>query len=144
MPTLAFADANVLLDAILNRFPNGEDCQAIMDLANSSRLQLYTSSSCVLMMMYFLKKDSMSAKEIIAIVSKLLLFISLISPSKDTFKIALYAGFSDLEDAVQYYTALDVKGMDYFITSNIKDFKAAKESLPVVTPKQFIAAYNRH
>ncbi len=52
--------------------------------------------------------------------------------------MALHAGFLDLEDAVQYHTALQIKGIDYFITSNIKDYKKASAQLPVITPKQFI------
>ena len=35
MPTLAFADANVLLDAILNRLPGRDDCLAILTFSSN-------------------------------------------------------------------------------------------------------------
>jgi hypothetical protein len=64
------------------------------------------------------------------------------SPDERIFTSALHAGFSDLEDAVQYHTALHIKDINYFITSNIKDFKKATTQLPVLTPKQFVKKYN--
>jgi hypothetical protein len=73
---------------------------------------------------------------------KLLNVVSLSSPDEKFFTTALHAGFADLEDAVQYHTALHVKGMDYFITSNVKDFKKATSQLSVLTPKQFMKKYN--
>lgn len=45
--------------------------------------------------------------------------------------------FSDKEDALQYYTALN-HGADYFITRNIRDYKSSSDRLPVMTPVSFL------
>lgn len=143
MKFIAFADSNLFLDAFLNRQPNDVDCVAVLHLAANKSIKLFTSSSCLLTTMYFLKKDGISGQDIIAIISQLLEFVSIKSPGEQTFIQGLSAGFADLEDAVQYYTALEVKGIDYFITSNIKDFKKATVQLPVINPKPFLARYNK-
>ncbi len=93
-------------------------------------------------MLYFLQKAGVPSPETIEIIENLLTIISLSSPDEKIFISGLQAGFADLEDAVQYHTALHIKGMDYFITSNVKDFKKASSQLPVLTPKQFMKKYN--
>lgn len=139
----AFVDSNILLDGFLSRTDAFSECQEILRLSENGELQLFTSSSCLLNVMYFLKKVGLSNAEVVATADNLLKFISLISPDEKTFSIALYAGFTDLEDAVQYYTALEVRNIDYFITSNTRDYKKATPQLPVLSPKQFMGQYNR-
>jgi hypothetical protein len=78
---------------------------------------------------------------IVSHTEKILAYSILINPDNLPFQKALSAGFSDHEDAVQYYTALTASGIDYFITSNIKDFKKASSQLPVVPSKQFMKLY---
>ena len=45
--------------------------------------------------------------------------------------------FSDFEDALQYFTALENK-QDILITRNLKDFKNAK--LPVMTAEEYLTS----
>lgn len=143
MELIAFADTNLFVDAFLSRKPCDIDCIEVLELARSKKIKLYTSSSCILTIMYFLKKDGMSREDIVIITRQLFAFVALISPGEQTFINGLLTDFTDLEDAVQYYTALEVKGIDYLITSNIKDYKKATVQLPVVTPKQFLSHYNK-
>lgn len=52
-------------------------------------------------------------------------------------ELALSDGaFSDFEDGLQYYSALENK-IDVIITRNKKDFKNAK--IPVLTAKEYLA-----
>ena len=46
----------------------------------------------------------------------------------------LQSDFNDLEDAIQYYSALAF-GAEAIVTRNIKDFTASK--IPVVSPHDF-------
>lgn len=142
MKNIVFADTNVFLDAILHRVSAGEDCREVLEMAYAGDIKIYTSVSCLLNVIYFLQKAGIPSQSIIEMMEKLLKVISLSSPDEKIFTTALHASFVDLEDAVQYHTALHIKGMDYFITSNIKDFKKATLQLPVLTPKQFIKKYN--
>lgn len=134
---LLFADTNVFLDALLQR-RGSEDCKQLLILAEKEFVKLYTSSSCLVTVIYFLQKSGMPVKVIKESVAGLLKLLSLKSPDEVCFQASLSADLPDMEDAVQYYTALQIKGLDYFITSNIKDFKKSSKQLPVITPKQFI------
>jgi len=132
-----FLDTNVFLDAILQR-NDAARCDEILSLAQRREISIKTSSSILVTVIYFLQKAQLDAATIIAVIDKLLKVVSLQSPFEKTFSNALHAGFPDLEDAVQYFTASQVDDMDYFITSNTKDFKKATAQLPVLTPAAFI------
>ena len=140
---IVFLDANVFLDAILKRTDNYEACQFLLTESRNSLLRLKTSPSCLLHVIYFLKKAGIDNSAVIPIMENLLRVVSLASADEKIFQTALQAGFSDLEDAIQYHTALQVNDIDYFITSNIKDYKKALPQLRVITPKQFMTLYKK-
>lgn len=136
------ADANVFLDGLLQRGDRGLDALEVIELAESNKVVLFISSTNLLNVIYFLKKANKTDNEIILSIKQLLSFTTVNSPDNSIFISALDSGFGDLEDAVQYYTALQIKGIDFFITSNIKDFKKATHKLPVLTPTQFLKQYS--
>ncbi|TAL51840.1 MAG: hypothetical protein EPN92_00085 [Chitinophagaceae bacterium] len=138
-----FVDSNVFLDAILHRTEYYPDCESLLKQPETTSLKLYTSASCLLNVMYFLKKAKVDYSVIIEITESLLKTLSLISCTEKIFLDAIHSGFPDLEDAVQYYTAQHIKGIDYFISSNTKDFKKTTPQLPVITPRQFMTLYNK-
>ena len=53
---------------------------------------------------------------------------------RQTVDMALVSGFDDLEDAMQYYSAISSK-VDVVLTRNKKDFVEA--NVPVMTPDEF-------
>ncbi len=136
-----FVDTNVYLDFLLHRGNEWEKAEAILELAERNAIELFTSSSCMLNLMYIMGNYKETRQNIIAYTSTLLRYSILANPDNTTFQTALASGFTDLEDAVQYYTAIRIKGLDYFITSNLKDFKKASIQLPVLSPGQFMALY---
>ena len=71
-------------------------------------------------------------------INYLLNYFLIIEPDINIIKRAYVSNFTDVEDAIQYYTATKNDGMDYFITRNIKDFKNFIPQLPVLTPTQFL------
>lgn len=137
-----FLDANVFLDALLQR-SEYEDAGKILNEANKGIVTVYTTAGCLQNVIYFLSKAKVNNSSIIEIISTLLNYISLSQTNEKVFLLGLHAGFSDLEDAIQYHTALAIKNIDYFITSNIKDYKRALPHLPVITPKQFVTFLNK-
>ena len=50
--------------------------------------------------------------------------------------LALASDFSDFEDAIQYYIALEQK-VKYLITRNKKDY--IDTQIPIITPQEYIA-----
>jgi predicted nucleic acid-binding protein len=143
MSFTVFADTNVILDNILNRPPAAYECKQIFSLAENGHVNLYTSHTCLLTVMYFLKKEKLPNAAVIQIIEQILKVFLLVSPDPNGMKAGLHAGFTDLEDGIQYHTALQVKNITHFITSNTKDFKKSSTLLPVVSPKEFLRLYNK-
>ena len=140
-----FANTNVFLDYLLKRTPEWEFAKEIFALAERKQILVVTSSSSLVNVLYGLKQQKrLTQKDIISIITYLLDYIRLLQTGESTFIEALAAGFTDLEDAIQYYTALVVKDIDFFITSNLREYKKAISQMPVVTPKQFLALYNKN
>ena len=58
-----------------------------------------------------------------------------INLDENILEAALNSEFTDFEDALQYYSAKSVAGMEIIVTRNIKDF--SKSNLLVYTPVHF-------
>lgn len=138
-----FIDTNVFLDAFLERTADWESAEALLRAATLEQLDIYTSANNLINVIYFLQKQKLTQADIIELVELTLTYTQLADTSKAAFRQALRANFADLEDAIQYYTALNIRGIDYFITSNAKDYKKATSQLSVLSPKQFMKLYNK-
>ena len=133
-----FVDTNVFLDAYLQRKENWKDAEAILQLAAAEQITLFTSAINIVNVIYVLGKQKLNSSEIIDTIDLTLTYSQLVNTSNAAFRQALRAGFTDLENAVQYYTALEVKGIDYFITSNIKDYKKLRFNYLLLHHSNFI------
>lgn len=133
-----FVDTNVYLDVLMHRGHDWPYAESLLLLAEQKRLAAHTSASNLLNLMYIMNTEKIPRSSIIQHSTSILRWSTLVNPDKTAFEMALTSSFSDLEDAVQYFTALHVPGMEYFITSNTKDFKKALTALPVVSPKSFM------
>ena len=138
-----FIDTNVYLDYLMNRGKEWQHAENILELAENNKIEIFTSASSLLNLMYVMRSYKLANTEIVGHVNNILSYSKLANPDNTIFQTALSVGFPDLEDAVQYFTALHIKGIDYFITSNTKDYKKASMQLPVITPKQFMGLYNK-
>ena len=100
-------------------------------------VQLFTSSSIIINTQYIGEKLTGRAHAKIGM-KKLLNFLEIVNPAKESILRAYDSNFTDIEDGIQYITALDNEDIDYFITRNTKDFRMNEAHLPVLTPSQFL------
>lgn len=105
-----FVDTNVFLDAYLERTEDWKDSEMILQFAAMEQITLFTSAINMVNIIYVLGKQKLDNTEIIDLIDLTLTYSQLVNSSNAAFRQALRAGFTDLEDAVQYYTALEVKG----------------------------------
>lgn len=138
-----FADTNVFLDHLLRRTADWHFSEKIFRLADERMIKVCTSSSSMVNVIYVLKQQRLTKADIIQATTYILSYIKLADTGEKIFIEALNSSFMDLEDAVQYFTALNIQDADYFITSNTKDFKVVNDRLPVLTPKQFISLFEK-
>ena len=135
MASKLFLDANVLLEYFLQR-QNRESVKDIFVQAESGTIKAFTSTSIIQICGYFLQKEY-GKETTIKILLGLLNEVGVIDCKHDTVVMALNSSISDIEDAIQYYSALQHK-MDYYITFDKKLMTHSASNLPIVTPMEFL------
>jgi len=130
-----FLDTDILLDFTLKREAYASARQ-LMEWAVKGRIQVFITSNIVHIAGYWLTKayGPVKAKELLA---ALLADIQVIDIGVGPTVNALHSRISDVEQALQYYTALHHK-LDYFITRDNALDKGASAALPVCRPEAFI------
>lgn len=136
MASKVFLDANILIDITLNR-SGFQSASALLQSAIDSRAELYTSPAVLHIVAYFTAQH-FSGRQTRQILLTLLNDVTIIDCNHATTLIALSGEIEDIEDALQYHTAL-YRGMDYFISADKKLKKAAIPQLPVYTAVELLA-----
>lgn len=130
-----FLDANIILEFVLKR-KNFEDVKSIFEIEQNAKIKLYISSSILHIVGYWLTKY-LGVDVAKTTLLKLLEHIKVIDSNHEGALEALKSDFKDIEDAIQYFTALNHK-MDYLISFDIDFKKFANSKLPIVDVKDFI------
>jgi len=132
-----FLDTNILLDAIANREPHSAWAYAVLQQAEQGLCLLYTTATSVSTCWYVLRLNANRAEHRRAI-SELLTLVRIIPISHEAFLHALNdTDIKDVEDAAQYYAALELNRIDAIITRNVKDFTGSK--IRVCTAEEWVS-----
>jgi len=130
-----FVDTNIVIDLLSRREPFFEEAAELFSLADKKQVELSVSSLTIANTSYALLRqmDSNNAKSVLR---KLRLILKVLPLDDKIIGLALNDDtFSDFEDGLQYFTAIEEE-QELIITRNLKDFKKSK--LPTMTAKQFI------
>ena len=136
MASKVFLDANILLDFTLKR-DDYEQARTIIALAVNGRIQAFISSSIVHIVGYWLAKVYGHAKAKNILIT-LLSDVTVIDLPHEIVLNALHSKVTDMEDALQYYTAVHHK-LDYFISRDKQLHKQGIPVLPICTPQEFLS-----
>jgi predicted nucleic acid-binding protein len=132
-----FLDTNVILDLLAERHPYYDPIAKIVTLADRKELFLLTSPISFTTTEYVLTKFESKASALLKL-QKFSILCQVADANQETIDKSLFSGFSDFEDAVQYFCALQAD-CEVFLTRNRKDFKQA--AIPILTPEEFLAGY---
>jgi predicted nucleic acid-binding protein len=130
-----FVDTNIVIDLLSRREPFFEEAAELFSLADKKQVELSVSSLTFANTSYALLRqmDSNKAKSVLR---KLRLILKVLPLDDKIIGLALNdEAFSDFEDGLQYFTAIEHE-QELIITRNLKDFKNSK--LPTMTAKLFI------
>lgn len=136
MASKVFLDANILLDFTLKR-DDYEQARTIVSLAVEGSIQGYITPSIVHIVGYWLTKAYGNSKAK-TILLTLLTDITVIDLPHEIVLNALHSKITDIEDALQYYTAVHYK-LDYFISRDKQLQKQGIPILPICTPQEFLS-----
>jgi predicted nucleic acid-binding protein len=130
-----FVDTNIVIDLLAKREPFYTEAAVLFSLAENGKVELAVSSLTIANTSYTLLRR-VNATIAKSILRRLKMVVKVLSLDDKIVDLALNdERFSDFEDSLQYFTALENK-QDLIITRNLKDFKNTK--LPAITAKQFI------
>lgn len=129
-----FVDSDVILDLLARRIPHYHFAALLFTFADMNKLELFTSPTVFCNVFYILRKE-IGTTQAKANLRKLRLILHIIDTSEKTMDYALNSDFSDLEDAIQCYTAQQHQ-IKILLTRNIKDYKTA--GITVQTPETFL------
>lgn len=127
-------DTNIILDLLAQREEFYKDAQRLFTLADRKNVKLYISALSVANVNYILTKvQGKDTARRVLIQFKVLVEVL---PFDDKItELALASDFTDFEDAIQYYTALE-NGLDIIVTRNKKDYKNV--DLPILSAGEYI------
>lgn len=129
-------DTNIVIDLLSKRDKFYDEAADLFSRADKKELELTISSLTFANTNYILSKLK-SAKEAREILRKFKVLVELLSLDDKITELALSDNnFPDLEDGLQYYSAIENQ-VEIIITRNKKDFKNSK--IPVLTAKEFLA-----
>lgn len=128
-------DANILLDFMLKREAY-EAAKTLFQLAVQRKIQAFITPSILHITAYWLTKayGSPKAKELLL---TLLADVVVIDATHEIAVAAIHSKIGDIEDALQYYTAMHHK-LDYVISRDKALQRVALPSLPVLFPDELI------
>jgi predicted nucleic acid-binding protein len=135
MASRVFLDANIILDFSLMR-DNYDNAKQLIEKIEGGQLSAYISPSIVHISGYWLTKmyGAAKAKELLL---SLLSSITVIEIDHEITVHALHSKIHDIEDSLQYYTAIHHK-LDAFISNDKQLKKEATAILPIYNLEEFL------
>jgi len=131
----ALVDLNVILDVLQRREPFYATSARVLACAETGLVEGWVTAHSLTTLFYLLAKYK-SAERARVTLGELLSVLSVAAVDQAVIEQALSLPYRDFEDAVQMMAAVRT-GVQYFVTRNIKDYKAGP--LPVLQPAELLA-----
>jgi predicted nucleic acid-binding protein len=128
-------DIHFILDIFLKREPFYTPAARIFQEIEEKELEGYLYALSFPTLFYLLSKEQKRDKAM-KVLEKVRIVFNVAAVDEKVIDLSLVSGFKDFEDAVQYYSAFQVKA-DCIITRNKGDYRDDK--LPVLAPDEFLA-----
>ncbi|MBC6367193.1 PIN domain-containing protein [Algoriphagus sp. AK58] len=138
MASSYFLDSDVILDYLLRREPFNIPARGIFGLAFNKKIQIYFSTLTVANIHYLFRK-LYSNEGALDKITELVSFCKILPVTEKEIFAAMKSGFSDFEDAIQYFTAIQNPEIEGIITRNLADYR--KSQIPVFTPEVFLSTF---
>ncbi|MGK7902685.1 MAG: type II toxin-antitoxin system VapC family toxin [Hormoscilla sp.] len=129
-------DTNIIIDVALERQPYFQDSEVIVSLVEQGTVEGYISASTFGDFYYIIRKDK--GRELTRkFLRKIAGLCQIATVNQAAIEMALNSDFTDLEDAIQYSTAV-VNHLDAIVTRNPQDFPTQVVTPRILTPSQTI------
>lgn len=129
-----FVDTDIILDLLSYREPFYISAANLFSAADRNEIEICVSSLCFANLNYILSKQFSSAEAKMKLL-KFKTLVTVLAVSDKVIELAMSSDFKDMEDEIQYYTAIENR-VTILLTRNLKDYKTA--IIPVMTAEQFL------
>ena len=129
-----FVDSDVILDLLAKREPHYLHAAKLFTLIDQQKVKGYTSPIVFAILHYLLRKNTSNLTALKSL-RKLKTLINILSVDERIIEQSLNSEFTDFEDAIQYFAAVN-NGISIIITRNKADYKKSK--IPVVTAEEYL------
>ena len=130
-----FIDTNVIIDFLADREPFSKYAALLFQLAKENKIKIFVSAISFNNTYYILRKVT-SNNRAISLISEIEGYVGIQETNRIIIQKAIKSDFNDFEDAIQYYSAVELGVIDIITTRDVKDFK--KSELPVLSPETTI------
>ena len=131
-----FLDTNVILDLLAERVPFYESIAKVATLADEKKITLIVSPLSFTTVDYVLNKFE-NSQTVLNKLRKFKIICEICEVNDEIIDKALNSNFTDFEDAVQYFTALN-SNTSLILTRNGKDFKLA--TIPIMSAEEYLSS----
>lgn len=128
-------DTDVILDFFFDRQPYSEFATTILSWSENQKIETYITP-VICSKVYYLLRQIAKHEKVIEKLTQLLRIVDVLQMDREVIKSAMTSEFSDFEDALQHFAAIQQGDIHVILTRNIKDFKKSKIGL--ITPEQYI------
>jgi len=130
-----FLDANVIVDFLCERSDFYLPAARLMVKSYNKEVELCCSTLTLATASYFMERSKVSQADIFHKISDMISICEVADVDRGVVEQALSSGFTDFEDALQYFSAKKWDA-DIIITRNKKDF--ANSQLPIYEPMEYL------
>ena len=127
-----FIDTKVIIDCLADGSPFSEHAAILFQLAKEKKIKIFISAISINNTYYILRKVT-SHKKALNLISDIEDIVGIQETNRKIIRKAIKSNFNDFEDAIQYYSAIELGAIDIITTRDLKDFK--KSELPVLSPE---------
>jgi len=127
-----FIDTNVVIDFLADRRPFSEYAAILFQLAKEKKINIFISAVSFNNIYYILRKVT-SHKKALILISEIEDYVGIQETNRMILRKATKSDFNDFEDAIQYFSAIELGAIDIITTRDLKGFK--KSELPVLSPE---------
>ncbi|MCC6256132.1 MAG: PIN domain-containing protein [Ignavibacteriaceae bacterium] len=129
-----FVDSDIILDLLAKREPNYIYAAELFTLIDQQKIIGFTSPIVFANLHYLLKKNTSNLSALKSL-RKLKTLINILTVDEKVIEQSLNSEFTDFEDAIQYFTAVN-NGISIILTRNKVDYKKSK--IPIATAEEYL------
>lgn len=142
-----FIDANILLDALLERPQDPDEAMALLALGEQRRVRLVTTAIGIGVVLFILQRNDggkkgarlLAARQTIA---DLLACVDVVPLDASHFLQSVASSFGDIEDGAQYFACSASGPLHGVVTRDVRDFKG-HVSVEIFSAKEALAFLKR-